>query len=897
MGSCKIGALRGSAIITLVVGSAAVGGAHASGGFRGANSADTSVRQVRQDPWGAKLGLAPHPVRYPWTRSLDRIAAGEALPLTLRAITAASGTTTDPIADPKLPGANGNVLGLARSGNTLYIAGSFRSVGEVSGGFAALNGRTGARLPPFPEVNGEVLAAAPDGAGGLYIGGVFTAVGGQRRPGVAQIAADGSVTPWNPAVGGDPGDIDPPGVAAMAVSGSHVFIGGLFSSIGGQRHANLGCVDARTGAVEDRDLDTNPGGLVFSLTSIDTLVFAGGWFNSIAGQAHTNLAAVRANSGDVVPWSIDASGNVWAMAPRGDTLFVGGDFGWIAGQNRVFLAAVDVRDQSVLPFDAHADFVYLPGLAMPAVRALAVVGDTLFVGGDFTRIGGRALPSLAALDIATATALAWNPPVLGPLYQGLAQTCYAIAVTDSTVYIGGSFDFVGSAYRPCAAAVSRRTGAVTGWAPKPDLPVRTLTVRDSTVFAGGEFSLLGDWLHRAGLAAIDATTGAVKPWNPNPDGSIITSIAAEGDHVFVSGDFTAIGGDPQPRSGLAAVDTLSGLATDWNPAADGPANSMIVAGGSLYLGGLFTSVGGAPRNNLAAVDVSTGQVLPWDPNANDMVSSMASSGGVIFVGGIFDQVGGQPRGGIAAVDPIAGAVAEWNPGTDNNTVDALLAVGDKLYVGGGFGMIGGQPRNAIAVLDARSGLALPWDPVLSGWNEAVRIRALALADSQLVVGGNFGGISGQQHICLAAVDTATAFASTWDPDLDGYVWSLLPDGNTLYVGGGFSRAGGLPADGLAGFMLPRPAQRPPSTLALAQCSPNPVRRNAVIQFGLPRPAAVSLTVYDLQGRRMATPLNRAPLDAGQHSAEIRVHAWRPGVYLYRLEAGDLSATRKMVVVK
>jgi len=892
-----VGVLLAPVMLVLLLGSNTAGRAHAAGGFRDTSPADTSFRRLRQDAWGAKLGLVSHAARAPWTGPPPRATQLEALPTSQLVSTAASSTTLDPVADSNLPGANGNVLGLVRSGSTLYIAGSFRSVGQASGGFVPLDGHAGAVLHPFPKINGEVLTAVPDGAGGLYIGGDFTAVGGQPRSCVAQIASDGSVTPWNPRVGGTLGFIPPPGVAAIAVSGSHVYIGGVFQSIGGQSHLSLGCVDARTGAVEDRNLDTDPNGYVFSLASVDTLVLAGGWFKSIAGQPHNSLAAISARSGDVTPWNIDAAGNVLTLASYGDTVFVGGDFGWIAGQDRTFLAALDVHDHSVLPFDAQADFVYLPGFALPAVRALAMVGDTLFVGGGFTKIGGEALPSLAALDIRTATALAWMPPVLGPLYQGLAQTCYAIAVTDSTVYFGGSFDFVGSAYRPCAAAVDRRTGKVTNWAPNPDLPVRSLTVRDSVIFAGGEFSLIGDWIHRAGLAAINAFTGELKPWNPNPNGSLVTAIAVDGDRVLVSGDFTEIGGDPQRRSCLAAVDTLGGLATDWNPSVDGPANSMILLGNSLFLGGLFTTVGGQPRNNLAAVDVSTGQVLPWDPEANEMVSSMASDGGVIFVGGLFDQIGGQPRGGIAAVDTAAGLATDWNPGTDNNTVDALLAVGDKLYVGGGFGAIGGQPRNAIAVLDARSGIALPWSPEVAGWNEPVRVRALVLADSQLVVGGNFGGMGGQSRICLAAVDTATALATSWDPDLDGYVWSLLQAGSTLYVGGGFSRAGGLPADGLAGFAVPSPQPRPPSVLGLAQCVPNPVRSVAEIRFDLPSAAPVTLAVYDLQGRRVATPLNRQALNAGAHATRIQIGKLPAGVYLYRLEADGRTATRKMVVLQ
>src|SRR5438876_3473765 len=131
-----------------------------------------------------------------------------------------------PVANPNLWGANGNVVGIARSGNTLYIAGSFRSVGENSGGFVPIDARTGEELRPLPKVAGSVGVMVPDGTGGWYIGGEFTAVGGRPRSCLAQIGADGSVTNWNPGVTGSPGYIDPPAVSAIAVWGDRIFVGG-----------------------------------------------------------------------------------------------------------------------------------------------------------------------------------------------------------------------------------------------------------------------------------------------------------------------------------------------------------------------------------------------------------------------------------------------------------------------------------------------------------------------------------------------------------------------------------------------------------------------------------------------------------------------------------------------
>jgi hypothetical protein len=805
-------------------------------------------------------------------------------------------TESGPPADhSNLWGANGNVLDIARSGNTLYIAGSFRSVGENVGGFVPVDRQTGEQLRPFPKVAGSLGVLIPDGSGGWYIGGEFTGVAGKPRSCLAQIRADGTVTDWNPRVTGSPGYIDPPTVLSLARYGNRIFVGGAFKEIGGQPRANLGCVDATTGDLLDWDWNT---GSIYALVLRDSTLFVAGEFSSIGGQPRAKLAALNAATGEVLPWRADVYGSAYTLLIHEDTLFVGGSFLGIAGVEQHMLAALNARTAELLPFNARVSGVVRDYLAPPLVSDLELVGDTLYVAGNFTNIGGIADSSLAAVNATSGDAISWPTPSLGPQYEGFPPLlCTTVVVSGGTVYIGGWFDTVGGESRPFTAALDRQSGALLPWNPKPDLQVGLIVPDGDTVYLGGIFSLLGEWRHRAGLAAIDLTTGTVKPWNPNPNGGICTAIAASGDRVFVSGDFTSIGGDPQPRQRLAALDTLNGEVVDWNPGANGVASGFLLEGDTLYAGGEFTQIGGQPRNYLAAVDATTGQVLPWDPSPNSVVIAMARSGSTIYVGGLFDRIGGQWRPNLAAVDATTGILSSWNAHVDPGVVDALLVSDNKLYVGGGFEQIGGQPRNSIAALDATTGAATPWYPQASGWGSPIRVRALAMIDSTLYVGGSFGTMGGQPRICLAAVDTATALATAWDPGLDGLVWSLRADGSDLYVGGGFTRAGGLPAVGLATFPAPDEPLPVPPAFALAQSIPNPARSSAIIRFSLPEASAVTLSVYDLQGRRVATLLDHTFREAGRHDVAVPSNRWRPGVYLYRLEAGGRSATRKMVVLE
>ncbi len=86
----------------------------------------------------------------------------------------------------------------------------------------------------------------------------------------------------------------------------------------------------------------------------------------------------------------------------------------------------------------------------------------------------------------------------------------------------------------------------------------------------------------------------------------------------------------------------------------------------------------------------------------------------------------------------------------------------------------------------------------------------------------------------------------------------------------------------------------PAAYALYQSRPNPARGTAVIAFDLPEDADVTLTIYDLSGRKVTTLVNET-LPAGAH--ERPVAGLAPGVYVYRLKAGEFAGVRKMVVVE
>lgn len=57
---------------------------------------------------------------------------------------------------------------------------------------------------------------------------------------------------------------------------------------------------------------------------------------------------------------------------------------------------------------------------------------------------------------------------------------------------------------------------------------------------------------------------------------------------------------------LAAFDATTGEVTSWDPRPNGPVFSIVADGPTVYVGGQYTTIGGAPRSNLGAVSAAAG---------------------------------------------------------------------------------------------------------------------------------------------------------------------------------------------------------------------------------------------------------------------------------------------------
>jgi len=88
----------------------------------------------------------------------------------------------------------------------------------------------------------------------------------------------------------------------------------------------------------------------------------------------------------------------------------------------------------------------------------------------------------------------------------------------------------------------------------------------------------------------------------------------------------------------------------------------------------------------------------------------------------------------------------------------------------------------------------------------------------------------------------------------------------------------------------------PSSYSLSQNYPNPFNPSTQIRFTIPEKTNVKLEVYNLIGQKVADLVN-SELSAGEYSITFNASGLSSGIYLYRLQAGNFSSVKKMILMK
>lgn len=385
------------------------------------------------------------------------------------------------------------INGLLATPAGVLVGGNFSLVNELTGlGIVRLDTTTGLKDGAYPtqiEQPGTIYAMARQPDGKLVLGGRFFFANGLPRSGLLRLNADGTLDPtWFPQANGV--------INALAIAGTDIFAGGHFTRIGGLDRRYLAKLSSTGTDAADPLWNPDPDDWVESLAVSGNSLFAGGWFRWMGGQRRTLVAKLdtqgagavdpvwRATAFDITFDFLEEDSVVVALKVAGTNLFVGGSFFFQTGQATVagHLAKVSVSGTGAV------DQAWLPSPNY-FVHALELGPNALYVGGNFSFIGGQNRSLLAKLSLTTALAdPVWNP---NPTSQ--YATIWSLALAGQTLYVGGRFDSIGGLTQTNLARIDAAgTGmADSSWARAVTGIPYQLLASGADVYAAGWFANIG----------------------------------------------------------------------------------------------------------------------------------------------------------------------------------------------------------------------------------------------------------------------------------------------------------------------------------------------------------------------------------------------------------------------
>lgn len=660
--------------------------------------------------------------------------------------------------------------------------------------------------------------------------GSWWAVNAQTPTTPLNLSPDSSF-PWM--VGGTVNDVER--------VGNTLYLGGDFRAVAPRRNlvGGLAILSPSTGRPMNATPLLNGGDVSVVLRDHDTEAwFVAGRFRRSGGAPQESI--VRFDDAGRVTFSARIVGRVHALAlgrVDGDrVLFAGGEFTH-AGLDSTLLSTTNLAAFRLPPFSAPSMLSGFDAAPDGAILSMVVYprattpsrSSVLYVGGEFTAIGGAGRRGLAAVDPATGAATNWNP-----VPDGRVRTI-APSADGTSVFVGGDFRVIGGQPRDYAAALDASTGSATGWNPRVNGLMRSLVVDGSRIWAGGDFTMAGT-LVRQRVAQFNLTDGEVAASFDAALNGPVHAIAVEGPAVHVGGAFTAANG--QPRLHLAAFNAFTGAVYDWNPSLNDTVRSIDVSRtlrttiGVVGAGGDFDAYGAVEQRNLAAIHLETGDLLPWQPSPDGPVHALQARRPLtdrnitLYVVGDFTTIGGQPRGRGAAFVAPEMTMGSWNPQADAAIRSIAIVTTGVLpgrietfdfFMGGDFTTVFGQSHRS---LYGAGGGGSPFFPspscVKTTWASGTDGRVLDIRrfGQYLYVTGAFSTLLGQSVRSVGRVNCSTGAVDTaWTPAPDGEVRAVEVGAGAAYVGGLFTTVGGNARANVAAVDL--------STGAVTAWQPNP----------------------------------------------------------------------------
>lgn len=319
--------------------------------------------------------------------------------------------------------------------------------------------------------------------------------------------------------------------------------------------------------------------------------FAAGVSPTGATTSLGNVGLWNPATGTFVSWPVTVTGQVLAVAVSGDTVYLGGSFSRVNGAARVDLAAVSLSTGALLP--------WRPEVGGGQVEALAAGAGQVYLGGSFTSVRDGSTTSaryLARVSAAGTLDRTWTGSI------SLAARVRALQLApNGALYVGGAFESVNgtSAFgRTVKVGTGTQATVDTGFRSGPNNGRNRSEVIDLAL--SGSDLLVAAGGGGGGCALQSATTGATR-WTIHANGNV-QAVAAVGTNAYCGGHFGgSTGFDGKPRQKIAEVVLASGTVTSWAPRVNSPLGvwALTATSSGLVAGGDFTKIGSTRQPHLA----------------------------------------------------------------------------------------------------------------------------------------------------------------------------------------------------------------------------------------------------------------------------------------------------------
>jgi hypothetical protein len=398
----------------------------------------------------------------------------------------------------------------------------------------------------------------------------------------------------------------------------------------------------------------------------------------------------------------------------------------LAGLLAVVPALADTRQAAVVSANP-VDFT--PHVLDGTVWSAAVVGDTVVVGGSFTKVADStrrytyARRNIFAYGLRDGRIRPFAPTVDGPVYA-LARGL------DNTVYLGGAFRTVGGVTQRGLAQVSAVTGqrlgqfaATINWG-----DVRALSWYNGRLYAGGTFSAING-ITRVGLARMSGVTGNVdlgfdaRLSAPGLDRTRVEhfDLSPDGRRLVAVGAILKVGGVDRTQLALLDVSGARAALMNWYTDAYKP---ECMKGFDTYL-----------------------RQVKFSPDGAYFV--VAATGRYSAPNRLCDTAARFEVGGLGRHNPT------WVNHTGGDSLYAVAVTGSAVYVGGhqryldnpyGTDANGPGPgavsRIGIGAIHPQTGKALPWNPTRS---RGIGVRVFVSTPQGLIVGSDTDQLGREYH--------------------------------------------------------------------------------------------------------------------------------------------------------